>query len=173
MLSAWTKDGLVRLILNPDDEDLAGWTSVAVPDDYDELCHRWTGTEFVLDLTYLKAAKQLAISDGFKAATLAGCMSPKGKVDCDEVAQGRVDRMVRLIEKAQQAALPVPAVVSWTMYDKSQIDHSYADLVGLGIAIGFHFTNLFSVKQTKEMALEAATTRADIDDIDTHGGYPS
>lgn len=166
--------GETQCVLSTDGYDPAEWIDRGeVPDEVPVMLATWDGTAIVADLTGPREAKQAAISARFVQATLAGCASPKGWVDCDEVAQGRVDRLVKLIREASDLGMDPPETVDFTMYDKSQQPHTLAELVTLGITIGFHFLALFAHKQALEAALASIDTLAAIEALDVEVGWPT
>lgn len=124
-------------------------------------------------LAELRAQKLAAISSIFGREIAKGCASPKGRVDCDDTAQGRIGNVIQLRERAAAAGMTLPSTVTWTMLDKSQVDHDDADLVALGLAIGFGFAAKFAYKQSLEAAAEAAMTGAALDDVSIDSGWPS
>lgn len=127
-----------------------------------------------VDLAAARERKLAQISAQFWAEVAKGCPSPKGLVDCDDQAQGRVDRVRKLRADAVAAGIPVDSVVKWTMLDKSQVPHDDEELTALGFAVGFGFLAKFQRKQDLEqLALDPAITdQSAIDRIDHLAGWP-
>ena len=156
-----------------DGYDLADWIDRGeVPANVPAALAAWDGAAIAADLSGPIEAAQAAISARFVQATLAGCASPKGWVDCDEIAQGRVTRLVELLQRADTLGMETPATVDFTMYDKTRQPHTLEELIALGMTIGFHFLALFARKQALEAALAVAETLADIEAIDVEADWP-
>lgn len=127
----------------------------------------------VLVEAWVRAAKLTDISTAFAREVGRGCVSPKGRVDCDDTAQGRIGNVIQLRERAASAGVSIPETVTWTMLDKSQVGHNDADLVALGLAIGFGFAAKFAHKQALEAAVEMAAAMDDLEAIDIEAGWPA
>lgn len=129
--------------------------------------------EQVRSLHELRADKLAAISAQFEREVVKGCASPKGRVDCDDKAQGRVSNVISLRERAAAAGIDLDATVMWTMFDQSQEPHSDAELIGLGIAIGFGFAAKFARKQALEAEALAAMDIDALAQVDPASGWPA
>lgn len=127
----------------------------------------------LLTLDEAKALRQEAISAAFVGELAKGCQGPKGWVDCDEQAQGRISRIIQMRKEAAVLQLPQPDTVTWTMFDKSRVAHDDAELIAMGLAVGAHFQALFAAKQALEDAVRDAATRQELDAIDIAAGWPS
>lgn len=123
-------------------------------------------------LTLLKEQAAGAISAKFRAVMAAGCNTPKGRADCDDVAQQRVTSAVLMADKADAMGLP-DTPVPWTMFDKSVQPHNRADLALLGLAIGAQMQAAFARKQQLEAAVESAADPAALAAIAIDDGWPS
>jgi len=125
------------------------------------------------EIEVARAAKLAAISDQFDAEVLKGCDSPKGWVDCDDKSQGRIANVIELRERASAAGIVLDPTVGWTMYDNSVVPHDDAELVALGIAIGFGFAAKFARKQALDTATRAASSLSAVDAIVPTSGWPT
>lgn len=123
-------------------------------------------------LAYLKEQAAAAISSKFRAVMAAGCNTPKGRADCDDVAQQRVTSAVLMADKAEAMGLPDTPVL-WTMFDKTVAPHSRADLALLGLAIGAQMQAAFVRKQELEAAVEAASDYAALAAVAIEQGWPT
>lgn len=127
----------------------------------------------LLTLDEARAARQAAVSAAFVVELAKGCQGPKGWVDCDEQAQGRISRIIQMRREAAALDIPQPPTVTWTMFDKSRQPHDDAELIALGLAVGARFQALFAAKQALEDAVRDAAMRQELDAIDIAGGWPS
>lgn len=118
-----------------------------------------------------RAAALLAVSNRFNAVLALGCMTPKGRADCDDKAQQRITSAVLLADKAAELGVP-EAATPWTMFDGSVEPHSRVELVALGLAIGAQMQACFARKQQLQAAISAAADHAALAAIDIEAGWP-
>ena len=130
----------------------------------------------VPDLSGPVAAALAWVSEEFARQVALGCDSPKGWVECDEKAQGRIERLIKLWEQLPIPGTPSPETILFTMFDTTiKEPHSYDELVTLGITIGLNFLAKFSVKQGLETAINAAAATGSLAAIQAiiTEGWPS
>ncbi|ODU71349.1 MAG: hypothetical protein ABT11_04060 [Novosphingobium sp. SCN 66-18] len=125
----------------------------------------------VIPIEEARAAAMVAVSTHFNVVLAQGCMTPKGRADCDDKAQQRITSAVLLSDKAAQLGLP-EAATPWTMFDGSVEPHSRAELVALGLAIGAQMQACFARKQQLQALIGAAADRAALAAIDIEAGWP-
>ncbi len=105
--------------------------------------------------TELRSQRDRLINGGF---TWDG-----SRFDSDPASQQRIQGAVQLALLAAQAGQPF--TVDWTLYDNTTRTLTGADMVAVGLALGEHVQTHFVIGQTLRDAVNAATTREEVEAV--------
>lgn len=99
---------------------------------------------------------------------VAGCMTPKGRVQTDEVSQASI---LQAMFRAQLAiSMGETWSIDWLMEDNSVASHDAGEMIAMGLAVGAWKTACFAASVP---ILEEIKASDDPDGIDITAGYPT
>ena len=127
--------------------------------------------EIVFDLTALRAARWEEVKAKRQMVQFGGCMTPSGRVQTDADSQRLINGAVTLAMLSLQAQAPF--ALSFTLADNSTVILSAAQMIAMGQAVGVFIGLAHAQSLALRAALEAATSRAEVEAVDVNAGWPA
>lgn len=112
-----------------------------------------------------EAAKQVR-----SARIDAGCVTPLGRVDTDEVSRLNISGAVQAATIAQAAGQSF--AIDWTMADDSVVTHDAAAMIAMGLAVAAYVSACHDAARGVRDAIDAAADLTALAAITIDGGYP-
>lgn len=155
-------DGInLRLLLQPELEDLTGWTQVTLPEDYAPDLYRIVDGELVLDLTQRKERVWGNIKT-IRESKLLVAPTSFGLFDVDETGKSNILGMLQAIDYLDTA---VEEPIVWKMHDNSFVSFTREEFKTAALEALAYIRTTYSTSFLVESQIESATSTEELESI--------
>lgn len=140
--------------------------SSAPEDDEAEL----VAGEWIVPLAVLQGRKWEAVKAKRETVETGTAPTPSGRVQIDEASKVKINGLTTMAMLAQLQAQTFSE--DFTLADNSVVTLSGAETIAMGLAVGQFISAIYDNARALREQIDAATSAADLDAIDTEAGWP-
>lgn len=168
-----TASAQLAIVESADGYDLTEWTDLGDLGAVDPTLAIYDATsgKVVEDIAAARLARSVQATAWRDQRIAAGCTTSFGVADADDVSRANILGAVSMAMIAKGASEAFS--IQWRMHDNSYQTFDADQAIQFGVEVGSFINTCYQASFVIKNAIEAATTRADIEAVDITAGYPS